>query len=180
MRPRGTVLPVRSKPLIVALVAALLVAAAIVTVVAWPVTAPRSHVPAALQRPLDAKVEAVEARADQASVCASTGAAECVYTCTAHTFDLDPRDATSLDRITVAYARLYCHDTDSNDIDEGSIDVVALRFTSPPTETALPDDATWTDVTRIFPRHAADAAWWYYTDGTFTLRDRLHRLSAVL
>ncbi len=150
---------------------AVLVAA--IAVVAWPVTAPRSHVPAGLQRSLDAKVGDIETRAGEVSACESTGAAQCTYTCTAHTFDLEPQNATTIDQVTVAYAVLFCADTDSNDINSSSQDVVALPLASPSTMSSLPDDATWTDVVKVFPPHAAGAAWWYYTDGVFTLRDRL-------
>lgn len=152
---------------------------AAVAVVAWPATEPRSHVPATLQQPLDAKVAAIQTQLDQVSVCESTGATQCAYSCTAHTFDLDPQQATTINQVTVAYAVLTCHDTDSNHIDEWSHDVMALRFTSTPTRSGLPDDATWTDVVKVFPPHAAGAAWWYYTDGTFTLRDRLHRFASL-
>ena len=152
---------------------------AAVAVVVWPATGPRSHVPAALQKPLDAKVAVIAAQLDQVSVCEQTGAVQCAYGCTAHTFDLDPQVATSIDQVAVAYAEVTCHATDSNGIDEASQDVVVLRFTSPPTRSGVPDDATWTDVVKVFPPHAAGAAWWYYTDGTFTLRDRLHRFDSL-
>lgn len=54
---------------------------------------------------------------------------------------------------------------------------MVLRFAAPPTRVSLPDDVTWSDVVKVFPPHAAGAAWWYYTDGTFTWRDRLHRFT---
>jgi hypothetical protein len=156
-----------------------LVFLAAVTVVAWPASGPSSHVPAALQRPLDARVGIIETRSDQVSACAQTGATRCTYNCTAHTFDLDPQDATTIDQVSVAYAVVTCHDTDSNGIDSGSQDILALRLAPPSTESGLPDDATWADVVKVFPPHAAGAAWWYYTQGTFTLRDRLHRFASM-
>jgi hypothetical protein len=168
--------PVKLKLLLGALV---VLFGAAVTVVAWPATGPRSHVPVALQRPLDAKVAAIETGFDRVSVCESTGTTQCVYGCTAHTFDLDPQHATALDQVAVAYAVVSCHDTDSNGLDEAGTDVVALRFTSPPTRSSLPDDATWADVNKVVPPHAAGAAWWYYTSGTFTLRDRLRRFTTL-
>jgi len=165
------------RKLLLGVLAAMFVGA--IAVVVWPASEPRSHVPAALQRPLDAKVAAIETQFDRVSTCESTGATQCTYSCTAQTFDLDPQNATTLDQVTVAYANLSCHDTDSNGIDERTWDVMVFRFTSPPTRTDLPDDATWADVVKVFPPHAAGAAWWYYTSGTFTLHDRLHRLVSI-
>jgi hypothetical protein len=152
---------------------------AAVTVAAWPVTGPSSHVPATLQQPLDAKVAGIETDLEKASGCQLAGATQCTYRCSAHTFDLDPRDAATIDSVTAAYALVTCQIIASNDIDSESQDVVALKFASPATQSGLPDDATWADVVKVFPPHAAGAAWWYYTGGTFTLRDRLHRFTSL-
>lgn len=152
---------------------------AAVAVVAWPVSGPSSHVPVTLQQPLDAKVAAIETQVDQVSGCELAGATHCAYKCSAHTFDLDPGGAATIDRVTVAYAVVTCQAGASNDIDSGYQDVVAFHFASHAKREGLPDDATWADVVKVFPPHAAAAAWWYYTGGTFTLRDRLRRFTSL-
>jgi hypothetical protein len=170
--------PVKAPLIAVAGVVVTLLAAvaAVVTVIVWPARAPHSHVPAALQAALDRRVDVVLTGYDEFDACAITGATTCAYRCTAHTFDLDPRGATTLDRVTAAYVVADCGEHDSAGIDSASRDVYAIRFGSPPAVAEGPDDATPTTLARIFPAHAVGAAWWYYTDGTFTLRDRLHRL----
>lgn len=149
-----------------------------VAVVAWPVSGPHSHVPSALQQTLDAKVATSETQIIRGYGCNQAGATPCADGCTAHTFDMDPPNATTIDQVTAAYAVVFCHETDAG-IEGSSRDVVALRFASPPTSVGVPDDGTWADVVKIFPPHAAGAAWWYYTDGAFTLRDRLHRFASL-
>jgi hypothetical protein len=147
--------------------------------VLWPPSAPHSHVPAALQKTLDAKVAAVEEQVSLPGLCASVQAKTCSLVCTAKTFDLDPRSAATLAEVTAAYANVSCRETNPNGIDDGWDGPEAAHFTSPPTVFGPPDDATFADIATVFPAHAADAAWWYYTEGASTTDDRKRWLRSL-
>jgi hypothetical protein len=164
---------------VVAIVLVITAIGGVAAFVLWPPSAPHSHVPAALQKSLDAKVAATQAAYDEPGVCASLGAKTCSLVCTANTFDLDPRNATTLDEVTAAYANIGCKETDSLGIDGGYVDVFAVHFTSPVKSAQGDDDATRADLAKIFPPHAVGAAWWYYTDGASTSGDRMRWLRSI-
>lgn len=129
-----------------------------------PRTTPRSQVPAAIQQQIDATAATAITTHDQAAACdPAIFGPTCTLHCVATVFAIDPQHATSVDRVTSAYANVHCAIDDPQFPDDMSIDVMAVHFTSPPTIIASPDDAHKTDLAKIFPAHALDAAWWYYT-----------------
>lgn len=131
-----------------------------------PENAPRSQVPASLQKLLDVVVSTMMTGHGSLQCSESIYGPSCVTHCTASVFAMDPQNATTVGQVTAAYANVACSTVDSADIDDSSINVYAVRMTTPPAFVEAPDDALKSDIAKIFPPYAVNAAWWYYTHPT--------------